>query len=546
MNKFRLNILAIGAVSLGLFSCSESFLDVNPSTSVLDQNFYKTIDDAELALVGCYDGYQRTSSNGNQSFYVTSEVLSDDCFGGTGNTDGRIYQLLDRFDITQSPSDNDIFNGTWGDYYAGIFRCNTLLQKMGNVDWGAGSETTRNRIEGEARFLRAIMYFDLVRLFENIPLLLEPTADNVTQEDPRNVYKAIIEDLVFASNNISYPPYSAAWAVDNDGHATQWAAKAMLARVYLFATGYYGESYLDGVLAKADVLAGLESVIEDGNFGLIDSFDGLFEPSSAVADEESNTLDLSASAGAGNKEAVFTQKFNSTQDYIGNVDSNGWLVMMGMRNTSFAPYGRGWGACTVNPKLVEAFSSSDTRLVPSIIDIKGEGIEASYDLKTQREYTGYSVKKYTPMALPDGTDYVATMGEGNFQISQYQDYVVMRYADVLLMAAELGSANAQDYFNQVRARAGLGDVAVTKEAIMKERRFEFAFEGIRYWDLLRQGLDVAAAAIAESNVKVLSGNAVDNITISADKIKATKGFMEIPNTQITLSGGVLKQNTGWN
>ncbi|MBP1612826.1 MAG: RagB/SusD domain protein [Bacteroidetes bacterium] len=546
MNKFRLNILAIGAVSLGLFSCSESFLDVDPSTSVLDQNFYKTIDDAEMALVGCYDGYQRTSSNGNQSFYVTSEVLSDNCFGGTGNTDGRGYQLLDRFDITQSPSDNDIFNGTWGDYYAGIFRCNTLLQKMGNVDWGEGNETTRNRIEGEARFLRAIMYFDLVRLFENIPLLLEPTADNVVQEDPLNVYKAIVEDLVFASDNISYPAYSAAWAADNDGRATQWAAKAMLARVYLFATGYYGESYLDGVIAKSDVLAGLENVIEDGNFGLIESFDGLFEPSAAVADEESNTLDLSAYAGAGNKEAVFTQKFNSTQDYNGNVDGNGWLVMMGMRNTSFAPYGRGWGACTVNPKLVEAFSSSDTRLVPSIIDIQGEGIEASYDLKTQREYTGYSVKKYTPMALPDGTDYVATMGQGSFQISQYQDYVVMRYADVLLMAAELGSANAQDYFDQVRERAGLGDVSVTKEGIMKERRFEFAFEGIRYWDLLRQGLDVAAATIAESDVDVLSGNAADNITISADKIKATKGFMQIPNTQITLSGGVLKQNAGWN
>jgi hypothetical protein len=99
----------------------------------LDQNFYKTEADAEMALVGCYDGYQRTSSNGNQSFYITSEVLSDNCFGGTGNTDGRAYQALDRFDITQSPSDNNIFNGTWGDYYAGIFRCNTLLLKLPNI-----------------------------------------------------------------------------------------------------------------------------------------------------------------------------------------------------------------------------------------------------------------------------------------------------------------------------------------------------------------------------------------------------------------------------
>jgi len=112
MNKFKFNILALGAISICLFSCSDSFLDVEPQTSILDQNFYKTEADAEMALAGCYDGFQRTSTNGNQAFYVTSEVLSDECFGGTGNTDGRGYQALDRFDITQSPSDNNIFNGT--------------------------------------------------------------------------------------------------------------------------------------------------------------------------------------------------------------------------------------------------------------------------------------------------------------------------------------------------------------------------------------------------------------------------------------------------
>ncbi|WP_321478807.1 RagB/SusD family nutrient uptake outer membrane protein [uncultured Bacteroides sp.] len=545
MKKLKYNILVIGVLGFSFFSCSDSFLDVKPYTNVLDQNFYKTVDDAEMALVGCYDGYQRTSSNGNLSFYVTSEVLSDNCFGGTGNTDDRKYQALDRFDISQSPSNNNMFNGTWEDYYAGIFRCNTLLQKIDNVQWGDGNEAAKKRIEGETHFLRAIMYFDLVRLFENVPLLLTPTQDNVSQEDPQNMYKLIVEDLLFAAANISYPAYSTSWAADNDGRATQWAAKAMLGRVYLFATGYYGASYLDGVVTKAEVLDGLEDVIDHGGFGLVGSFEGLFEPSAAVPDEDNNTLDLSAYSGDGNKEAIFTQKFNTTQDYNGNLDGNAWLVMMGMRNTSFAPYGRGWGACTVNPKLVNAFSSADERLVSSLIDIKNEGIEDSYDLATQREYTGYSVKKYTPMALPDGTDYVAGMGEGSFQISQYQNYVVMRYADVLLMAAELGSANAQDYFDQVRGRAGLGEVAISQTAIMKERRLEFAFEGIRYWDLLRQGLDVAAATIAESNVSVLSGNAADEVTISADKIKETRGFMQIPNTQITLSGGVLKQNQGW-
>ena len=224
MDKLKLNIIALGLSGLALASCGDSFLDVDPSTSLFDQNYYKTIDDAEMALIGCYDGYQRTSSNGSQSFYVTSEVLSDNCFGGTGNTDNRLHQMLDRFDFSQYPSENNIFDGTWTDYYAGIFRCNTLITKLDQINW-QGQDGVRNRIEGEARFLRAIMYFDLVRLFEKVPLLLEPTTANVPQAEVADVYKAIAEDLKFAAENINYPEYLAAWAAENDGRATQWAAK---------------------------------------------------------------------------------------------------------------------------------------------------------------------------------------------------------------------------------------------------------------------------------------------------------------------------------
>ncbi len=546
MNKFKLNILALGALSISFFSCSESFMDVEPQTSILDQNFYKTEADAEMALVGCYDGYQRTSSNGNQSFYVTSEILSDNCFGGTGNTDGRGYQALDRFDISQSPSDNNIFNGTWGDYYAGIFRCNTLLLKLPNIaSWESTDEAvvtkTRNRIEGETRFLRAIMYFDLVRLFEKVPLLTEPTTDNVTQADPVETYKLIVADLKFAAENIPADAYPKAKASENDGRVTSYAAKAMLARVYLFYTGYYGKDDLG--VTKADVLAGLESIISSNEFSLVSDYKSLWPAASYVANATNNTLDKSGYAGKGNVETVFAQKFNNTQNYNGMVDGNRWLVMMGMRNTNWSPYGKGWGACTVNPKLVKAYTSDDKRKTASIIDIAGEGIESKYDIKDQREYTGYSVKKYTPTALPDGTS--DTGGENDFQISQDQDFVVIRYADVLLMAAELGSTNALSYYNMVHTRAGLtAKTAVTTADILEERRFEFAFEGLRYWDLLRQGLNSAASTIAQTQ-SVLSGNADDSVVITAEKITATRGFMQIPNTQITLSAGVLKQNAGW-
>ncbi len=539
MKKIKTYLLTLGMLT-GLAGCSESFLDVNPMTSVLDNNFYKTVADAEMALIGCYDGFQRTSSNGNMSFYVTSEVLSDNTFGATGNTDGRAYQALDRFDIAQSPSDNNIFNGTWADYYAGIFRCNTLINKLDGIDFGSDA-ATRNRIEGEARFLRALMYFDLVRLFEKIPLLTEPTTDNVPQADPLQVYKQIAEDLKFAAANIAATAYPKADAATNDGRVTPFAAKALLARVYLFYTGYYAKDDLG--VSKAEVLQGLEDVISSGEYGLVEEYKALWPAASYVPNAADNTLDKSGYAGMGNKETVFAQKFNNTQNYDGMLDGNRWLVMMGMRNTNYAPYGKGWGACTVNPRLVNSFEATDKRRTASVIDLEREGIAGSFDIKDQREYTGYTNKKYTPVALPDGTS--DTGGSNDFQISQDQDFIVIRYADVLLMAAELGSANAQAYFDAVRARAGLGSRAVTRENLLEERKLEFAFEGIRYWDLLRQGLSTAASAIAQTQ-NVLSGNAADQVVIKAENISKTRGFMQIPNTQITLSKGVLVQNPGWN
>jgi len=539
MKKIKTYLLTLGMLT-GLAGCSESFLDVNPMTSVLDNNFYKTVADAEMALIGCYDGFQRTSSNGNMSFYVTSEVLSDNTFGATGNTDGRAYQALDRFDIAQSPSDNNIFNGTWADYYAGIFRCNTLINKLDGIDFG-NDAATRNRIEGEARFLRALMYFDLVRLFEKIPLLTEPTTDNVPQADPLQVYKQIAEDLKFAAANIAATAYPKADAATNDGRVTPFAAKAMLARVYLFYTGYYAKDDLG--VSKAEVLQGLEDVISSGEYGLVEEYKALWPAASYVPNAADNTLDKSGYAGMGNRETVFAQKFNNTQNYDGMLDGNRWLVMMGMRNTNYAPYGKGWGACTVNPRLVNSFEAADKRRTASVIDLEREGIAGSFDIKDQREYTGYTNKKYTPVALPDGTS--DTGGSNDFQISQDQDFIVIRYADVLLMAAELGSANAQVYFDAVRARAGLGSRAVTRENLLEERKLEFAFEGIRYWDLLRQGLSTAASTLAQTQ-NVLSGNAADQVVIKAENISKTRGFMQIPNTQITLSKGVLVQNPGWN
>ena len=529
-----------------MVSCSESYLDVDSKTESNTSNFYKSQNDAWRALIGCYDGWRQTSSAPGFSFYVASEVMGAECFGATGNTDGRGYQVVDRFDIAQSSSDLNLYETDWARYYQGIYRCNELIKYEEQIEWK--SETVHGTYMGECHALRAILYFDLVRWFGNIPLLTVATEENVPQADPKEVYQLIFDDLQYAIDNIPANAYPKADAANNDGHITKFAAEALYARAYLYYTGYYGGS-IDGV-TKEKALAYCEDVINSGEFQLVSEYKNLWPAASAGIAEvgDAETL-LGTYAGDGNSETVLAMKFTNTQDYNGNNDSNRWQVMLGMRNLPVAPYGRGWGALTVNPQFVNQYEAGDLRKKASVIDIVNEGIvnaaafDASY--KDQREYTGYVIKKYSPLCFADGTSATKMDGSGGFQEQNHQDWVIMRYADVLLMAAELGSSNSQSYLNQVRARAGLQPVTASQENILKERKFEFAFEAINYWDLLRQGVDYAAQKIATSGIDVMSGGNADKVIISAQNITAKKGLSQIPQNQIILSNGVLKQNQGW-
>lgn len=558
--NFKLNILALGLLSLGLTSCMDSFLDTESKTESSTGNYYKTESDAYRALVGCYDGWQCTTSNEGIGFYLASEIMADECYGATGVADARNYQVIDRFDQAQSSSDLNLFLTDWKNYYAAVYRCNELITRADGIDWK--SEATRGTYIGEARTIRALCYFDMVRLWENIPLLVEPTTENLPQANPDEVYQLIFDDLKYAAANIPANAYPKAQAASNDGHITKYAAEALLARVYLFYTGYYGKE--PAGITKTEVLSGLEDVIASKEFDLVSEFKNLW-PAAAVTwttNADGSHTKTDTYAGRGNVETVLTQKFNYTSDYDGNADGNRWQVMIAPRSLISVPYGQGWGGCSVSSKLVNNYRSGDTRGAASVIDYVGEGItnrdNFSLLYNDQREYTGYGIKKYAPLAIwqqaENGTwsEINEVMGKeiggGEYQLTPYQDFIVMRYSDVLLMAAELGSPNAQSYLNMVRDRAFGGDtgkrVNVTKENIQNERMLEFAFEAQRYWDLLRQGVNVAAAEIAESRT-LLSGGVEEVVTIQSDKIIATRGLSQIPNDQISLSSGVLKQNAGW-
>ncbi len=226
--------------------------------------------------------------------------------------------------------------------------------------------------------------------------------------------------------------------------------------------------------------------------------------------------------------------------------------MVGMRTLSYSPYLKGWGAATVCPSFKQKYAAGDTRLTASIIDIVGEGVNSSSDyansVKDWREYTGYCVKKYSPIGFRNGNSASKEDGSADFQIANSQNWVIMRYADVLLMVAELGgvpSKTAQAALDDVRSRAGLPSVPATLDNVLNERALELAFEGIRYWDLLRQGIDKTAAAISASAGPVKTAGVDATVTYDPAKIIATKGLCQIPLNQITLSNGVLKQNAGW-
>jgi len=527
-----IKICAIALVLLSAGACKKSFLDTEPITSVTDENFYKTPKDAYAALVGCYDGLQIVWSEG-VSLPVAAEVMSDNTFGGGGASDGFNYQMIDEFDKNRSPSDQNLYERNWILYYKALYRCNMLLSKMEQIQWGDDA-TTRLAYESEARFLRAYLLFDMVRLWGNIPLLTAANAEAVPQANPDEVYKVIAEDLKFASDNMPAVGYNAQ-PLAQRGRATKYAAASLLGRVYLYYTGYYGKADLVGVVNKAQALTYLEDVISSSGHGLVEDFASLW-PAASLANY----------AKEDNKETVFAIKYTYTSDYNGNTDGNHWMIMGGLREQAIYPYGNGWGFETVNPKLWSAYAANDTRKVASIISIVDEKLPFTNQSKA-REYTGYYTKKYSPMVSEDGKPLPESYGNPNFQIAQFQDYVSIRYADVLLMAAELGSANAQTYFDQVRQRAlkdGFTPLPVNQENIMKERRLEFAFEGIRYYDLLRQGVDRAAQQIAETTT-VLNGGVSTQKTIQAANIIATQGLQQIPYNQINLANGTLKQNPGW-
>ena len=544
----------MAVAGLTMTSCS---MDTESKTSQNDETAYRNTEAIEMALVGCYDGWQRTISSEEVGMYMLAEFASDQAHGGLGFSDAKNNNVLDQFDISVAPSYNNLFNADWINYYAAIFRCNKVIQAEETADWG-GDLAARGRIIGQARALRAILYFDLARMFGDVPLVTVPTEENLPRTAASEVYKQIFDDLKYAAANIPADAFPLSSRDVNDGRITKYAAEALLARAYLYYTGYYGQE--NEGCTKQEAIDALEDIINNGGYELEANYADLFMP--ACTKDASNgsnyAWDTTFKGKYYNnggwvsdisKEVILNLKFSATADYNGNADGNVFQVYLGPRNkcATSVNIASGWGACSVTQKFVDTYKD-DPRFNACVWSCADAGFAA--DVNDTYEYTGYYTRKYAPLCFSDGTrqEVGFELGEQHMNITYYQDWTVMRYADVLLMHSELTGTNTG--LNMVHQRSCPGEtLSYSIENIRKERAIEFAFEGIHFWDLMRYEKDGAyagrAIAEAQNGAKVMNGGVETTTSFNIDNFTAKKGLMQIPNTQITLSGGVLTQNAGW-
>jgi hypothetical protein len=577
MKKIFLLLLTVVVIA----GCSESFLDTVPLTSKTNNDFYKTTTDMEQALTAAYVTMVAVPNGSvlNAYPFVISELMSDDRFGGGGDNDLTPRAICD-FKIDGS----DMYLGAWRRYYTGIYRCNMILENIDKPTWT--SDAQKGKVEGQARFLRAMFYFDLSRLFGEVPLILETKPQNLPKTPAAETYALIASDLKAAIEAFPAVPYSSVLYSDM-GRGNKWVAEALMARVFLFYTGYYGAADLPltggGSVTKAEVIAWVTDCKDNSGYKLMPDFRNLWPYSIAnAANSEKpykyavdNNLSWYGEQGA-NAETMFALKFSTFADWGTSIYySNQMDLFFGWRAYSYkGAMGEGWGMGTVNKKLWDAWPDKDSRKTGSICDVTAsyEGIDASYGLGTdahdkQMDETGFWQKKYRPInlyrdnkatpAVKEWANYSVSQYNAtrNFQLDNMQDIVLIRYADVLLMHSELTQTVTGINLVRHRADAGNADTLVkpiatyTLDALKAERRWELAFEGVRYYDLMRwfgkSNLAGLEAQIETKNGVPTFNNGVWGVKKGVDFRTVTGGFLQIPNQEVQLSQGVLTQNPGW-
>ena len=566
----------------------ERFLDTESYTESNTSNYPASEKDALQLVTGIYAALNQASYEPSAHSFIANMTMSDECFGGGGQDDYEI-QAYDHLLYFEPNAQLDY----WTPYYAGITRANLAIANLDKVE----DEELRNQLLGEAYFMRSFFLFDLTQQFGEIPLVVSvPNSVSEAAAYPapgtiEEIYGTIAAGLKEA---IAIMP-SRKWneCVSGLRHATKWDAEALLARVYLFYTGFYSDKEGKNItalplmdletnevsgqtLGKEEVVAALEDCIANSGHRLVSDFrlQWPYMNSATKADYVyAQGVDGTWITDDQNPEEMFSICYSNVAESSRN--RNKFDQYLGVRKRSkyevnAFPFSRGYGMATVNPYVWEQWEAEepgDIRKAASIYSVDEEMADPSkysWGNDNQMEESGFWQKKYQAWgAMVDGTFYYefssipeyggagSDLGRGHSP----QNVQIIRFADVLLMHSELTDGKAlpggKSGMNMVRERVGLADKAYSVEALRMERKHELAFEGIRWNDMRRYGKAYCLAAL-KTQLNQPIRNAGGAWIVMKDqgagyeaRYNATWGFRPFPQSEVNLSNGVLKQNEGW-
>lgn len=468
MKKNILCFAALLVVAQAMVSCQKQ-LDVNPRERVLESSYYANQQQAFNALVSVYDQLGNQSSGYLTKLNIFASGSDDHYAGGDSPSDLGDLQAMNNYTVTSLSGAPSYL---WGKGFTGIYRANVLLKKIEGISMDA---SLKNRYIAEAKALRAIFYFDLVRIFKNVPLLLEPVDKdnlfNVVQAPPADVYKQIEADLT--ASLTALPPTI---PTGEAGRLGQGAVHAVLGKVYLWQEKWAPAA------AEFALVNGTAPGASTYGYKLLPNFADLWNVKNKF-----------------NSESVLELAYNTTSNMawgtVGSGEGNVMGILVGPRNyvpkiAAQAPdYVSGW---SVMPFTQEFFDliHFDPRNKPTVANLDSLEKAGIVSYKHANANTGYFVEKF---AGRNSTKAAVGQLELNFGQNMYE----IRLADTYLMEAEAllksGAAvgvgtKAYTMLNAVRGRVNLNPVAVTMDNIMKERRIELAAEGQRWFDLVRWGL----------------------------------------------------------
>ena len=497
--KYSLFMLSV----LVLFgACTADWLELTPRGQVLESNFYQTEEEIFEGLVATYDVLSWGGTNGWTMKLGLLNAASDDTYaGGSDASDQPSWVAWDQFNLDPFLGPQ---SGFWNKGYTGIYRANLIMEKAAALE--GIDPTFQNRTVAEAKFLRAVFYFDLVRYFGDVPLIDRVLSGNElydqVQSPASEIYALIEQDLRDVINTIELPITVPA---DELGRATQGAAKALLGKVILYQnnTSRMGES--------ADLL---EEVINSLVYDLEENYGDIFSGSNEFGIESVFEISHSGASRGG------------WESFANGTEGNYNVQFFGMRDYVGPDFSTGWSFCPVTEKLAEKLQG-DPRFEHTIIDgneLKAQG--ASYTAAYQN--TDFFIRKYAGLEVEKATD-------GEPALNWGKNVREIRLADVYLMAAEARARNGQDdigrnHLNRVRSRVGLQPVSASGDQLLNfiydERQKELATEGHRFFDLVRTGR--AALELADQGYQ----DGVHNL-------------LPIPQTEIDITEGGLIQNNGY-